>query len=274
MEPILQDLSADMLSLSIEKNLSSWIPVLGLTGAAKFNDPPGVNRSISPISMPFLNSIMDTQLQQEQVDTTIQYIKNDAEKRQVSNLWWVGPSTRPKDLGQQLLMHEFEIDEDGLGMAVILANLAEDLLPVDDLYIHPVTDESSLQDWCLALANGFEVPSDRVGFLVESWQKLMRLVDTKTTKAYLARWKDKPVATSLLQMGGGVAGIYAVATIPEARRKGIGAWVTLKPLLHAREIGYKGGILQSSAMGHGVYQSLGFQDCCRITSYIYRPKKL
>jgi predicted acetyltransferase len=65
-----------------------------------------------------------------------------------------------------------------------------------------------------------------------------------------------------------VAGIYAVATLPQARRKGIGRAMTVHPLIEARQIGYRVGILQSSSMGYPVYQSIGFQEVCTYRQYV------
>jgi hypothetical protein len=46
--------------------------------------------------------------------------------------------------------------------------------------------------------------------------------------------------------------------LPEVRRKGVGAQVTRYPLMQARGMGYKVGVLQASEMGYSVYRSLGF----------------
>lgn len=273
MDDILQDLSPAKLVAANEENLSSWIPILGKMGEARLNDPPGVRRAVSDIPLALFNSIMDARLVDENVDATIQYIIADARVRNVPVLWWIGPSTRPLDLGKYLEKYGFTIDDDGPGMAVVLSNLNVSLPVPAGLSIHAAQDDASWWEWCRTMALGFEAPATRVDFMVNSWHNLLGRLNPETTRAYIGRLNDKPVATSMLQLGGGAAGIYAVSTIPEARRKGIGAQVTLYPLLEARARGYRVGVLQASEMGFGVYQSLGFQEYCRISSYRWIPNR-
>jgi GNAT superfamily N-acetyltransferase len=274
MHEILQDLSPASLARANEANLSSWINALGPLGETRWNDPPGVNRSISPIPFPLFNSIMDTRLRPAKVAPTIRSIKADADARGVPVLWWVGPSTLPAGLGEKLTQAGFTVDEDGRGMAVNLGHLNEKLPRPEGLTIQAVTTDALVEEWSMTLALGFEAPEARQSFVTETWGKLIRLVDQQYLQAFLARLNDHPVATSMLLLGAGVAGIYAVSTIPDARRMGIGAQVTLFPLLKARHEGYIVGILQASEMGYGVYRSIGFEEVCRITSYIYKPKTL
>jgi predicted acetyltransferase len=78
------------------------------------------------------------------------------------------------------------------------------------------------------------------------------------------------VATAALHLGAGVAGIYAVSTIPGARRQGFGAAITLAALRAARESGYQIAILHATQMGAGVYRRLGFEEYCTIGMYTWR----
>jgi GNAT superfamily N-acetyltransferase len=64
--------------------------------------------------------------------------------------------------------------------------------------------------------------------------------------------------------------IYNVATLPEARGRGIGTALPVAPLLAARAKGYRFGILQSTKMGLNVYRRLGFQKYCTFSFYFWQ----
>jgi GNAT superfamily N-acetyltransferase len=73
----------------------------------------------------------------------------------------------------------------------------------------------------------------------------------------------------MLFNGAGVAGMYSIGVLPEARRQDLGAAITLQPLLEARQLGYHYAVLFSSRIAHPVYQRLGFREAAgRIGIYI------
>ena len=112
----------------------------------------------------------------------------------------------------------------------------------------------------LEIARGFAdmisgvAPSDEVG-----------------VSGYLGLVDGRAVATALLLAAAGVAGIYNVTTLAEYRGRGIGAALTAAPLIEARDMGYRIGTLQSSEIGYGVYQRLGFREYCRLRQFVWRP---
>jgi GNAT superfamily N-acetyltransferase len=149
-------------------------------------------------------------------------------------------------------------------MAVDLRALNEDLPTPTGLRVQCVDEPESLRKWAHASIIGFELPEKNIA----PWCDLFAgLGFDLPLRNYLGILDGEPVATSELFLGAGVAGIYVVATVPEARRQGIGAALTLAPLLDARAMGFRIGILHASSMGLGVYLRLGFQEYCRMSCY-------
>ena len=272
MSEILRDASIEKLIKAIEENLSAWIPFFGLLGQSYSNHPIGVKRSITNLPFSLFNSVMDAQLVPDQVDPTIEIIVSDAKAHNVSVLWWIGPSTQPIDLGKSLEKNGFTFDEKSPGMAVDLRRLNESLPKPEGFSIHLAHDAAAHKQWSTVMELGFGVTSPNE-ISVNAWCRILQQANSETIQAYTGMLDNRPVATSLLFLAAGVAGVYCVATIPDARRKGIGALLTQYPLLQARSRGYQVGVLQSSEMGLGVYHSLGFQEYCDINTYLWKPEK-
>jgi len=138
---------------------------------------------------------------------------------------------------------------------------------VEGFEIRPVEDAKTLRTWVQVFIGGYGLPQAWAGMIFDTWTSLSL---NSQMRNYLGFWNGIPVATSCLFFGGGAAGIYSVATLPEARGNCIGATLTLHPLLEAREAGYRIGVLQSSDMGYGVYKKLGFRHLCQIENFSLR----
>lgn len=267
MSDILRDLSTTSLITAIEENLPFVIPAFQKWPRADVHDEADIRWSMTDIPFPLLNSIFRARLAPETIDATIGTIIGEARSRNVPVLWWTGPATQPADLGRHLERHGFVSEGQMTGMAVDLANLNENLPAPPGLTAQLVRGDEALKLWSQAGALGFGT----AGFVAEAFYEFMRHQDSDTVLPYLGWLNGKPVATSLLTLATGVAGIYNVATIPEARRKGIASIMTLLPLREARTRGHQVGVLQASAMGASVYRRLGFQEYCQIGQYVWSP---
>jgi len=134
------------------------------------------------------------------------------------------------------------------------------------LRIVPVDDEGTLKRWIHVASKGFGIGEK---FEKVWYDFFVDAIFDMRFQTYLALLDGKPVGTSQLFLSEGVAGIYNVSCISDARGQGIGSSVTLAPLLRAREMGYRIGVLQASQKGYNIYRRLGFQDFGKLSLYLW-----
>ncbi len=159
-------------------------------------------------------------------------------------------------------------------MAVELSALPGRVPVPEGLEIERVRDEEGLVAWEDTLGRGFGEGPLEARWVAEAYRRI-GLGDEGPWRHYLGRLDGAPVGTSTLFLGAGVAGVYFVCTVEGARRRGVGASLTLAPLREAREMGYQTGVLGASEIGYPVYRRLGFEERCRIGLYEWRqPGKL
>jgi ribosomal protein S18 acetylase RimI-like enzyme len=152
------------------------------------------------------------------------------------------------------------------GMALDLKALNEDIPFPSELAIERVSNAEVLSEFVDVMRVGFEMPEFTVAALFEAF-RAVGLTDESPWRNYVGRLDGEVVTTASLAIVAGVAGIYNVATLPQARRRGFGYAMTLAALREARELGYQIGILQSSAVGLGVYRRLGFEQYSSYSIY-------
>lgn len=270
----LMDLTPESLVTAIEDNAFEFFAQFRGWPTAEFHAGSELMTFFTGIPLPLFNGVVRARLAPDQVDQAIEAVIARGRSKGVPLSWATGPSTRPIDLGEALLAHGFAYTGDNAGMAVDLLALDEAQPIQGALEIERVADFERLQVWCETGVTGFDLPNFASDAFFELFSHL-GLDAHSPLQHYLGSLDGEPVATSSLLLGAGVAGIYNVATVEHARRKGIGAQVTLAPLLAARRLGYRVGILHASQMGAGVYRRLGFQEYCTISHYIWQggPEK-
>jgi GNAT superfamily N-acetyltransferase len=267
MEPILKDLSDSSLLTAIEENLFAMIPLFEEWSKAEVRDSPELLELITEIPFPLFNSVLRPRLSPETMDDAINATITRCKLKNVPMLWWIGPSSQPSDLGSRLESFGFQATEVP-GMAADLDSLPEKLELPRDFVVDKVKSNEDLEIWCRVLCKAFEMP-DFVGDAFFEFYRNIGFDQHSPNHNYLGSLKDEVVATSSLFLGAGVAGIYNVATLQDSRRKGIGAAMTAAPLMEARSLGYRVGILHSSDIGFNVYRKLGFQEYCKIYQHVW-----
>ncbi|HYX11827.1 MAG TPA: GNAT family N-acetyltransferase [Candidatus Acidoferrum sp.] len=116
--------------------------------------------------------------------------------------------------------------------------------------------------------------------LVEQWYTAMQatsrlratfgrgFVADPDVRIGVAELAGEPVAAAMAMRTGSVLGVYAVATIERARRRGLGRAVT-RAVIDAGVDAWQSrmAILQSSEMGRPLYRSMGFEEIGTITTF-------
>jgi GNAT superfamily N-acetyltransferase len=239
-------------------------------GGGEERDDPDIQWIIGGSPLAYHNCVVRATLTAETIDKAIVASIECLRRHTVAGSWHVGPSMRPAHLGERLLVHGFTHAGSEPGMAADLLNLNEQISTPPGFAINRVQTEQELQLWTQTLGMGFGEGEVEANWVGEMYRRA-GLDDLDAWRHYLGRWNGTPVATASLFLSAGVAGIYFVFTLPEARRQGIGAAITLAALQDARRLGYHIGVLGSSSMGYQVYQRLGFQQYCRLDLYEWAP---
>jgi GNAT superfamily N-acetyltransferase len=157
-------------------------------------------------------------------------------------------------------------------MAVDLHAMNENVPLAAGLRILRAGDDRDIDTWARTLALGFGEGAREANWVGEVYKRV-GLGDDSPFRHYIAWLGDTPAGTASLLLDDNTAGIYFVMTAPDARRKGIGAAITLHALRAARNLGYHVGVLGASEMGEPVYRRLGFETFSNMNIYEWHPQE-
>jgi GNAT superfamily N-acetyltransferase len=272
MAAILSDVSPDGMVRAVIQDYEAALRFVASTPYGEVHDMPDLLWLMTGIPIPFFNGVYRTRLAPElgpeEIQAKIAQTLEPFRARGLPMQWTVTPETRPVDLAQYLEAAGLTHDGASPGMAVDLHALREPPMPAG-LTIERVADDKTARVWNGVTARGFGMP----GELAAAFEPVMVTLSHETEHGamYLGRLDGVPVATAVHFVGGGTAGIYNVATVPEARRRGIGAAITARALLDGRARGMRIGTLQASKMGYPVYEAMGFREYVSLEQYVWEP---
>ena len=259
------DVSEEALVNAIRTNTCAFFRLVSSSNPAEHFENSHFTRWYTPVPHPWFNGVLSSNPPTANDETFITESINYFRDKGVHTFtWWMEPHLKPLDWEPALSKHGFGFSDDTPGMAVDLHELNDSIQATDGFEIRTGADEESLRTWTNIFIKGYGLPGAWASNTFDLWQKFGFDFPMRNYLGYL---NGEPVSTSCVFFGGGAAGIYNVATLPEARGKGLGAAITLQPLLDARQAGYRIGTLQSSDMGFNVYKKLGFRHLCQIENF-------
>lgn len=252
---------------AVHQNMVSFWRMFPSGGASPgWQHEAGVDSIDFGIPNPILTGVLGSRMDADFADGTIAHLISRFRSTNRPWSWIVGPNCRPSDVGHRL-------ESQGMQMAFSMPGMAIDL----DDWIPPKSDSEVQVDW---IENGADLESwlevcfgvfDIPGEAKSLFQTLHRSVPIPPGDkiGYVVGLLDgRPVSTTSYFLGDGVVGIYCVATLEEARGKGIASALVSKCLSAGRDRGYHVGILQSSSKGFNAYRRLGFEEVCRFQVFV------
>lgn len=264
---------------AVEENLYALFRAMASSLGGDLDERAGLVRHHAFPTNPMFKGVWGTRLSPDEADDaihdTIAWFKD---RNAPFFFWWTGHRTTPDDLGERLVAHgllsmEAQMQDMAPGMVADLQRMNEAALAQvpPGFAIEEVRDEAALSDFKRVLVEGYEIPEP----MADGWVQAARHtgIGRSPWRMYLGRLNGQPVATNMLFNGGGVASVYGVATVPSARGQGIGGAITLKPLIEARDTGYRHAVLFSTEMGVRVYERIGFRlTDARINRFLWRKE--
>jgi ribosomal protein S18 acetylase RimI-like enzyme len=270
MEYIQTDVSDDALATAARANMCDFFRHLSRSDSSENFENERFTRWHTPLPHPWFNGVLCSRPPDEMdvafIEETLHYFHT---KKVDKFTWWLEPPLKSSEWKSVLSRYDFGFSISAPGMAVNLNELVLTEPPASDFEIRSVEDEESLEVWVETFLRGYGLPREWASNTLDLWTELGLDFPMRN---YLGFLNGKPVTTSSVFYGSGVAGIYSVSTLAEERGKGLGAAITLRPLKEAREMGYQIGILQSTQMGLNVYKKLGFKQVCQIENF-YKQNK-
>ncbi|MBQ7778067.1 MAG: GNAT family N-acetyltransferase [Oscillibacter sp.] len=131
-----------------------------------------------------------------------------------------------------------------------------------DPHVERIT-EAELPQWSAVCTVGFNRKEDQL-------ETIKRFYQDPTCLFYGYRLDGQIVATLMLSLQPGNAGIHEVATLPECRGRGCCRALLNRSIADARDLGYPVISLQASVYGEPIYASVGMEVVSHMVTYILK----
>jgi GNAT superfamily N-acetyltransferase len=218
-----------------------------------------------------LNGVLRTHLKKlegEYIQNKITAVKHYFREKQVKNIdWSVGQDCQPANMALYLERQGFQkLPEENTGMALDITTMQGEEEVVKDLEIREIENLEELKVLRQLEVQGFGSSKEMAQHYYEVYASVG--FGRGTAWRHFSGWQQaKAVALTSLLFYAGLAGIYGVTTVPEARRRGIARAMVLHAIHEARQAGYRIAILSPTEMSEGIYRRLGFRAYTQIRHY-------
>lgn len=232
---------------AIEANPAAWLDVLSRQPGAEVHD----GWVVTDVPFALCNSCFFPAWG-EDADARVDEVVAAGRERGVPQLWWLGESSTPRDLADRLRARGLDVVAEELpGMELDLRELA----PVDPVAVRTSDVALIAEPFCTA----YGVPDDAWASLAPAFA-----ASRAELRHWVVREDGRCVAAASTVVRDGVAGLYNVSVVPDARGRGLGREVSVAALAGARDDGAHAAVLHATRDGLPIYERLGFRAVERV----------
>jgi GNAT superfamily N-acetyltransferase len=254
----------DSRAAAVEENLIALCRLFADSGVVTRLPDADVIAYTSDVAFPLFNAIAGARFAAgTEADRTAALV--DAYRaRGLPFLWWATPSHLTPAMDAVIRSRGIEPEADP-GMHVPLDG------PVDEALVAGLTlDESGVTAEVVeTMVAGFGFPAEVVA---EPLTRALASLAPDVAFHVVARVDGEPVGVGSGFLTGRTLGLYNIATLEVARRRGVGYAVTARLMNLGRERGCTEAVLIASAMGRPTYERLGFVEVCQTPQYVWVPE--
>ena len=125
----------------------------------------------------------------------------------------------------------------------------------------------SAEEFTSVAAEGFRDEAPGLSELVRAMFSDPRSLISPDTAAFVVRERGEPASAAMTIVRDGVAWIGWVATLPNARGRGLGKLATSAATRGGFALGGRCASLEATKMGAPVYRKLGYREVLRYRTY-------
>ncbi len=241
-----------------EEALEAQWSLLGRWPRGELHDEDGLLWFETPIRHLPYNGVIRTRLADDATaDAAISRVLDQYRARGVQCVWFVRPSSTPADLGGRLEAQGLQAVEQMTYMSLELGAWEAPTLP-PDVAFEEVRDDALMETYSRLTADYWEIPDEDRALVAELHQALGP--GRVPAHRFLALIDGAALGKAYLSLVGppGVASIYGMSVLPEARGRGLARGLTTTLLRRARDEGCHRVVLHSSNMAVDLYERAGF----------------